>query len=310
MSKLRDRLHGVVGFPITPFKKDSLEVDYAALERNVAYMARFGFCSMVAAGGTGELYSLTVEEAVEVVRVTKKVCGDRIPVIGGVGLNTPIATAMARGMEQAGADGLLVLPPAYLNAPQQGLFDYYAAVGRASGLPLAIYSRDWAVFTPEMVAKLAEQVPTLDIWKDGQGNGRVYQRIMAHVGDRLAWVGGLGDDCLPTYLACRVQAFTSSISNTCPELAVRLAELGGLIKNPAGEPDLKAITDLMNALVHPLYALREKVKGYEVSVMKYMMDLLGGELYGGPVRPPLENTRPEHQAEVTRLTELYRNWKP
>lgn len=309
MSKLRDRLRGVFGFPITPFKSGSLEVDYGALERNVAYMNKFGFCSMVAAGGTGEIYSLSVEEAIEVVRVTKKVVGD-LPVIGGVGVNTPFATAMARGMEKAGADGILILPPYYTGSPQNGLFDYYAAVGQSTGLPLAIYSRDWAIFSPEMVEKLADKVPTLDIWKDGQGNGRVYQRIISRLGDRLAWVGGLGDDCLPTYLGCRVQAFTSSISNTRPDLAVRLAELAGLTKNPTDEPDLAAITPLMNNYVHPLYAIREKVKGYEVSVMKTMMDQLGGELYGGPVRPPLENTRPEHVAEVAQLTELYRNWKP
>ena len=47
----------------------------------------------------------------------------------------------------------------------------------------------------------------------------------------------------------------------------------------------------MSTYVVPLYVLRAKRRGYEVSVMKSLMDLLG--LAGGPVRPPLANLRPE-----------------
>lgn len=67
-----------------------------------------------------------------------------------------------------------------------------------------------------MVARLAEKVPTLQIWKDGQGDMRKYQRIMAKVGDRLAWIGGIGDDCAAGYFAIGVQGYTSSISNVAP----------------------------------------------------------------------------------------------
>lgn len=301
--RFRDRVRGVVGFPITPFKSD-LSVDYAALEKNVAAMTQFDFCCMVAAGGTGELYSLTVEEAVEIVRVVKS--ATKLPVIGGVGNNLAIATAMAKGMEKAGADALLVLPPYYINSPANGLNAYYAAVGRATGLPLSLYSRDWAVFSPEAVAKLCDEVPTLEIWKDGQGNGRTYERIMSYNGDRLAWVGGLGDDCLPTYLSVGVQAYTSSISNTAPKLAIELAKLGGLMPGHAHDPEFSKIQPLMRTYVHPIYALREKVKGYEVAAMKAFMDRVG--LAGGPVRPPLENTRPEHLAEIDRLVKVYEPW--
>ena len=301
--KLRDQLRGVVGFPITPFKKN-LSVDYAGLEKNVAAMTQHKFCSMVAAGGTGELYSLTAKEAIEVVRVTKK--NTKLPVIGGVGFNVAIGVEMAKGMEKAGADALLVLPPYYASSPVNGLFDYYAAIGQATKLPLAIYSRDWAVFSPQMVAQLCDRVPTLEIWKDGQGNGRAYERIIAYNGDRLAWVGGLGDDCFPTYVSVGVQAFTSSISNVAPKLAVELAKVGGLMPGAKGGPDFSKITPLMRKYVHPLYALREKVRGYEVSVMKTFMDRVG--LAGGPVRPPLEATRPEHLAEVDKLVALYGSW--
>src|SRR5690242_376939 len=172
-AELRTRFRGVFGFPVTPFRQD-LSLDLDALARNVDQMARHPFCALVAAGGTGEIYSLTVPEIVDVVRVTVEAAAGRMPVVAGVGFNGALGTEIARGVEKAGADCLLVLPPYYSNAPEDGLFDYYEAVARASGLPLMVYSRDWAVFSPQMVARLAERVPTLAAWKDGQEIGRAH----------------------------------------------------------------------------------------------------------------------------------------
>ena len=223
--ELRNRFRGVFGFPVTPCHRD-LSLDLDGLAHNVDRMSRHPFCALVAAGGTGELYSLNVAEIVDVVRVTVEAAAGRMPVVAGVGFNAALGVEIARGVEKAGADCLLVLPPYYSNPPEDGLFDYYEAIGRATGLPLMIYSRDWAVFSPQQVARLAERVPSLAAWKDGQGDARKYQRIMSYVGDRLAWLGGIGDDCVPAYFAIGVQAYTSSISNIAPKLSLQLAEAG------------------------------------------------------------------------------------
>jgi 5-dehydro-4-deoxyglucarate dehydratase len=294
-AELRNRFRGVFGFPITPFRHD-LSLDLDGLARNVDQMSRHPFCALVAAGGTGELYSLTVPEIIDVVRVTVEAAAGRMPVVAGVGFNATLGAEMARGVEKAGADCLLVLPPYYSNAPEEGLFDYYQAIASASGLPLMVYSRDWAVFSPQMVARLAERVPTLLAWKDGQGDARKYQRIMSHVGDRLAWLGGIGDDCVPAYFAIGVQAYTSSISNIAPKVSLQLAE-AGLAR------DFTRLDQLMRRYVHPLYALRDRARGYEVSVMKTAMEILG--MAAGPVRPPLINCRPQDVEDVRKLMEVY-----
>ena len=292
---LRERFRGVFGFPVTPFRQD-LSLDLDALARNVDEMASYPFCGLVAAGGTGELYSLTPEEVGQVVRVTVEAVRGRMPVVAGAGYSTAIAADIARRAEKAGAECLLVLPPYYSNAPFEGVIDYYKAVGNATGLPLMVYSRDWAVFTPGMVARLAEKVPTLTFWKDGQGDARKYQRIMQSVGNRLAWLGGLGDDCVPAYFAIGVQAYTSSISNIAPRLSLELAEAGMA-------HEVARLNGLMEKYVHPLYALRERVKGYEVSVMKAAMEILG--MPAGPVRPPLTNCVAQDMADLRALMEVY-----
>ena len=289
------KLKGVLGFPVTPFHND-LSVDYDGLAKLSDWMAGFPFCAIVAAGGVGEMYSLSLDEVVGVVRRVVEAVNGRMPVVGGVGFNLPLAVEMARRMEKAGASALLVMPPYYSNAPMGGLMDYYAGVGAATALPVSIYSRDWAVFSPEQVAGLAERIPNLVFWKDGQGDTRKFQRVMRHVGDRLVWVGGIGDDCVPAYFAIGVQAFTSSISNLAPKLSLRLAELGL-------NQDFKALNELMNRCVHPLFSLRERSRGYEVAVTKKAMEILGKP--AGPVRPPLQNVQPQ-EAEIIRA--LLEGW--
>jgi 5-dehydro-4-deoxyglucarate dehydratase len=291
------KLTGVFGFPVTPFRQD-LSLDLDGLRRNVDEMARHPFCAMVTAGGTGELYSLSIDEIERVVRVTVEAVAGRMPIVAGTGYNTPMGVDIAKRAEKAGADCLLVLPPYYSSAPEEGLFAYYEAIGKATGLPLMIYSRDWAVFTPDQVARLAERVPSLVAWKDGQGNAPKYQRIMQKVGDRLAWLGGLGDDCVPAYFAAGVQAYTSSISNIAPKLSLQLADAGM-------SHDFNGLNELMKRYVSPLYAIRDRVKGYEVAVMKSAMEILG--MPAGPVRPPLENTRAKDLEDVRALMAVYKD---
>lgn len=270
-------MQGIICFPLTPFTPDD-RLDLAALERDVTELVQHPFCAINAPAGISEIFSLSVAEAVAVVRKTVETVRGRMPVIGSVCFNTAIATEMARGMEEAGADALLVLPPYYQQPPEEGLLAYYQAIGKASGLPLAIYSRGWAAFTPDQVARLADAVPTLRYWKDGQADARVYQRIMARVGDRLTWIGGAGDDCGAMYAAIGVRAFTSSVSAILPRLALAWGEA-------ALAGDFARLNALLARYVHPLFALRARKRGYEVAVMKKAAELLGRPC--GLPRPPI-----------------------
>ena len=293
------QLHGVFGFPVTPFHAD-LSLDLESLERNVEEMASYPFCALVAAGGTGELYSLTLEEVEAVVATTVKAAKGRMPVVAGTGFNAVTGADIAKRAARAGAELILALPPYYLNAPEDGLFAYYEAIGKATDLPMMVYSRDWAVFTPDMVMRLAERVPTLVAWKDGQGDVRKLLRIMEAVGDRLAWFGGLGDDCVPGYFAIGVQAYTSSISNVAPKLSLALAEAGM-------KRDFVKLAELMKRYVNPFYALRERMKGYEVATVKEGMEILG--MPAGPVRPPLTACRAKDRQDLEAIMQIYREMR-
>jgi 5-dehydro-4-deoxyglucarate dehydratase len=135
-------------------------------------------------------------------------------------------------------------------------------------------------------------------WKDGQGDIRRYQQIINQVGDRLYWIGGIGDDCVPGYYSIGIRTYTSSIATVAPKLSLQLHEA-------AAAGNSAELSRLMKDYVIPLYALRARRKGYEVTVMKEMMNIAG--LAAGPVRPPLPAMRPEDLANLRTMME---RWKP
>ena len=286
--ELRSRLSGVIAFPITPFK-DDLTLDLPGLHENLTKLILHPISAIVAAGGTGELYSLTPAEYARVIELTVHAIEGRVPVIAGVGFGQRLGIEMAQAAEKAGADGVLVFPPYYPQADEQGLLEYYRGIGAATKLGLLIYSRDWASFSPLMVERLAAAIPSLVAWKDGQGDIRRLQAIMNRVGDRLHWIGGAGDDMVGAYYSTGIRTFTSSIATVAPRLSLKLHELGDM-------GDTEGLAVLLDRCVIPLYAMRSRRKGYEVSTMKAMMDMVG--LSGGLVRPPLVNVLPEEEDEL------------
>jgi 5-dehydro-4-deoxyglucarate dehydratase len=295
-TELRERLQGVISFPVTPFKKD-LSLDLEGLRKNLRSLLQHPVCAIVAPAGTGELYSLSPTEHAAVVKTVVEEVNGRVPVLVGTGFNPPIASELAREAAKLKVSGILAFPPYYPSPDDDGVIVYYRGIADATPLGMLIYTRDWFNPTPALAEKLA-QIPNLIGWKDGQADLRRYQMIRQRLGDRLHWIGGAGDDMVPGYYSIGIRTYTSSIANVAPRLSLKLHELAS-----AGKSD--ELTKLMNDLVIPLYALRARRKGYEVSAMKAMMDMIG--LSGGPVRPPLVDLHPN---ETEMLHGMLDKWQP
>jgi 5-dehydro-4-deoxyglucarate dehydratase len=295
-AQLRSRLGGVIAFPCTPFKAN-LALDLAGLRGNLRKLLDHDLCAVVAGAGTGEIHSLSPAEHLDVVKTTLDEIGGRFPVLAGVGFSPQTAIDMARASTAAGVDGILVFPPYYPGDPNdEGMFAYYRDTAAATRRGVIVYSRDYANFSPGAVERLAA-IANLVAFKDGQGDLRRYQQIMARVGDRLHWIGGAGDDLVPGYYSLGVRTYTSSIANVAPRLSLALHAT-------AAGGDRASLDRLMQEFVIPLYAFRGRRKGYEVSVMKTMMDLIGQT--GGRVRPPLNDVLP---AEVKELKAMLKGWR-
>src|SRR6266498_1473245 len=101
---LRQRLRGVISFPVTHSKKD-LSLDLDGLRRNLRSLLKHPICAVVAPAGTGEIHCLSPVEHLAVVRATVEEVGGHVPVLTGTGFNPPIAAELARQAAATGVSG-------------------------------------------------------------------------------------------------------------------------------------------------------------------------------------------------------------
>jgi 5-dehydro-4-deoxyglucarate dehydratase len=293
--QLRDALRGALAFPITPYTADG-SVDLAAVRENAAILAGSAISAIVAPSGTGEFFALTPHEANEIVATTVAVAGDT-PVIAAAGVGPRLGAELAQAAEHAGAAAVMIVPPYYGKPDPAALIDYYAVIAAATSLPVIPYAREAALFTPAMVERLVNEVPQVIAFKDGRGDVRLFQQIREHVNascgeDRLVWLAGTGDDLVAPYFAAGAEGFTSSLACFWPEASGELFRL-------ASTGDYAGLAAYHQRVVSPIYALRQRKSGYEVSVMKAAMEILG--YAAGSARAPLANPTDAERDELAAL---------
>ena len=148
---------GILFFPVTPFDASD-RIDTDLLATHIARTLEHAPGGVFPACGTGEYHALSAAEAATVVRVAVEAVGGTVPVIAGAGGQLGHAVEVARAAADAGADGLLVLPPYLVGGTQAGLIAYVEAIAAASDLPVVIYHRGTAQYSVESVVRLA-QIP-------------------------------------------------------------------------------------------------------------------------------------------------------
>lgn len=284
---------GLLSFPVTHFDAEH-RFDEAAYRDHCAWLSTYDVAGLFAAGGTGEFFSLTPDEVPVVVAAAVTEVAGRVPVLSGCGYGTAIAVDLAKKVELAGADGLLLLPPYLVNAKQEGLAAHIEAVCRATSLGVIVYNRDNAIVNEDTLAGLCERNPNLVGYKDGIGDIELMMRIYAKMGDRLTYVGGLptAETFAPAYLEMGVTTYSSAIFNFMPTWAL------GFYK-AVRERDKIAIMKGLNDFVLPYIALRNRGTGYAVSIVKAGMTAIGRP--AGPVRTPLMELSDAEQAELAAL---------
>jgi 5-dehydro-4-deoxyglucarate dehydratase len=284
---------GLLSFPVTHFR-DDLAFDEGAYRRNLARLAEHKVAGLFAAGGTGEFFSLTPAEVDRVLRAAVEETAGRVPVIAPAGHGTAIAVELAKAAESAGADGLLLLPPYLVGSEQDGLAAHIEAVCRATKLGIIVYNRANAQLNEQTLARLCERCPNLVGFKDGVGDVELMTRVYAGLGDRLTYIGGLptAETFALPYLEMGVTTYSSAIFNFLPDWALSFYEA-------VRRRDRDAVYAELRAFVLPYIALRNRKRGYAVSIVKAGMNAVGRP--AGPVRPPLTDLDAAELAELAAL---------
>jgi 5-dehydro-4-deoxyglucarate dehydratase len=284
---------GLLSFPVTHFTKD-FAFDEETYREHIEWLLKYEPAGLFAAGGTGEFFSLSLPEFEEVVSAAAQQASGRIPVVAGCGYGTAIARQFALAAGNAGADGLLLLPPYLVNSEPTGLMAHVEAVCASTNLGVIFYNRDNAILNESAIERLCERCSNLVGFKDGCGDIELMTRIYARVGDRLTYVGGLptAETFALPYLEMGVTTYSSAIFNFLPKFA---QEFYAAVRRR----DRDDVFRRLREFVLPYIEIRNRRKGYAVSIVKAGMRVVGRS--AGPVRTPLIDL---DENEMTALGQL------
>jgi 5-dehydro-4-deoxyglucarate dehydratase len=270
---------GLLTFPVTHFNAD-YSFDEEKYREHIDWLLGHKPAVLFAAGGTGEFFSLGLDEFERIVRAAVAETKGRVPVIAGCGYGTSLAKEFARAAERAGASALLLLPHYLVAAEQSGIEAHVTAVCRSTRLGVIVYNRDNAIVGADTLARLCDANANLVGFKDGVGEIELLVKIRERLGDRLFYVGGLPthETYAASYHAAGVPNYSSAIFNFLPGFATAFYRA-------VQEQDADFIRRGLNEFVLPYIEIRGRRKGYAVSIVKAGLQCIGRP--AGPVRPPL-----------------------
>ena len=286
---------GLLSFPVTFFDADG-KFNEAGYRAHVAGQGRAGAQALFAAGGTGEFFSLRLDEYKRIVRSAAEEVPETMPLLAGVGYGTEMAIEFARSAEANGADGLLVLPPYLVNSEQEGLRRHLTAICRSVGIGVIAYNRDNAIVTPDTLDAVADACPNLIGLKDGVGNVEQLTMLRYRMGDRLIFIGGMPTaevyaSATPTI---GVTTYSSAIYNFAP--ATALSFFASWQGRRTTEVDA-----LMSRFFIPYLGIRNRRAGYAVSIVKAGARIAG--IGCGMVRSPLVDLTSDEEDSLRQLME-------
>ena len=210
---------------VTPFKHG--KIDEAALERLIKLQIKAGVDGIVPVGTTGESPTVNYEEHVEIIALSVKYAAGKTKVVAGTGSNsTREAIHLTQEAEKAGADASLQVAPYYNKPTQEGLFQHFHAVARATKLPIILYSipgRCGIEIAVDTVKRLASGCRNIVSVKEAGGNPDRVSQLRAALWPKFTILSGDDSLTLP-FMAVGAQGIISVASNVIPREVAQMVK--------------------------------------------------------------------------------------
>ncbi len=148
-------LHGVVTILVTPFHDDG-RIDEESLANLVEFNISAGVHGIGVALGS-EIFKFNEAERAQVTRCVITAARKRVPVVINSGAaGTDLAVHYSKAAEVEGADALMVIPPSFMPASADEIFDYYVAIDRAVGIPIILQDVPPGPVPPGLALRIAD----------------------------------------------------------------------------------------------------------------------------------------------------------
>lgn len=158
---------------VTPFNADG-SINYEAGADFADWLLANGSDGLVVEGSTGEAATMDMDEKIKFMQTIVARVNGRAKIVAGAGTNCTASTIdLVKKMEACGVDGVLVVGPYYNKPTQEGYYQHFAAVAKATKLPIIVYNvpgRTGGNIAPETVARLAADFSNIVAIKEAAGN--------------------------------------------------------------------------------------------------------------------------------------------
>jgi len=221
-----DMFTGTYTAIVTPFRHNAIDED--ALERLIKMQVKGGVDGIVPVGTTGESPTVDCAEHIRIIELSVKFAAGKIKVLAGTGANaTREAIELTLAAEKAGADGTLQVAPYYNKPTQEGLFQHFKAIAKATKLPIVLYSipgRCGVEIGLDTVKKLASDCKNVVGIKEAGGSCDRVSQLRAMLGAKFEIMSGDDSLTLP-FMAVGANGVISVASNVIPREVSQMVKL-------------------------------------------------------------------------------------
>lgn len=226
---------GIISYPITPFLAGDGGVDIKALGELIDRLIQDGSHAIAPLGSTGESAYLNDEEWNAVAEASVKQVAKRVPTVVGISdLTTQNAVRRAKFAEKVGADAVMVLPISYWKLTEREIFQHYAAISEAIGIPVMLYNNPATSgldLSPELIVRIIKEIDNVTMVKESSGDIQRMHRISQLSNEEIPFYNGSNPLALEAF-AAGAAGWCTAAPNLIPAWPLRLyeASLAGDLK--------------------------------------------------------------------------------
>jgi 4-hydroxy-tetrahydrodipicolinate synthase len=284
-----DRLRSPQLIPMTAYDEHG-ELNLAPMRTLTQRVFDAGMRVFVPCAGSAEFQSLSAEEILATVEMTKEVIGDEGVVLCPVGQQLRWTLDLGRDAATAGADGVLIMPLAFPYLSNVGAEDYYRAVLDTLEIPVLIYKKS-EIPSDELLLRLAEHPNMLGV-KHAVNDVNAFRQVVTADRGRIGWFCGSAERFAPFYMLAGADGYTTGAGNLCPRVTLAMYDA---LSHGRWEEGMRLLD-----VLRPIEDYRSRAGGsYNISFLKYALQATG--LNFGPPRPPGRRLTSAEQQEIDLL---------
>lgn len=213
---------------VTPFKNDG-SIDHTALTNIANYNIDNGVNYIVISGTTGESVTLSAVEKKAIIKTIVAANDSRVPLVLGIGgYNTATVIEELKTTDLSPFAGILSVSPAYSKPTQEGVYQHFKAISKASPLPIILYNvpgRTASNMSPETILRLANDFENIVAVKEAGANMGQYYKLIQNKPANFSVISGDDDLALAVTLAGGAGVI-SVIAQGLPKQFSKMIQLG------------------------------------------------------------------------------------